>query len=91
MQIALDMFESAAAKGHIVANYNLAMLFLLGDGKPQNPRRALAHLTYAADKGLPQAQYDLATLRSIKRQLWHALETPRTTTAISTVHDKDQP
>ncbi len=57
-----QMFEMAAARGHVLANYNLALLFLKGDGKPENPRRAADHLRYAAENGIAVAQYDLGTL-----------------------------
>ena len=32
-----ELFEKAARTGHPLANYNLGLLFLKGDGKPQNP------------------------------------------------------
>ena len=39
-----QMFEAAAARKHPLANYNLALLFLKGDGKPENPlSRLRAH------------------------------------------------
>ena len=56
------MFERAAMKQHALANYNLALLFLSGVGKPENPYRAAQHLAFAAQKGVAAAQYDLATL-----------------------------
>ena len=59
---AAEMFEKAALTGHAEANYNLGLLFLKGDGKPENPIRAFQHIRYAAEKGIPQAQYDLAAL-----------------------------
>ena len=61
-KIAADLFEKAALTGHAEANYNLGLLFLKGDGKPENPIRAFQHIRYAAEKGIPQAQYDLAAL-----------------------------
>ena len=36
------MFEAAAVRKHALANYNLALLFLKGEGKPENPHRAFA-------------------------------------------------
>ncbi len=55
--------------GDPLANYNLGLLFLRGDGKPENPYRAAQHITYAAEKGIAAAQYDLAEmyLRSERR------------------------
>src|SRR5262249_1392680 len=41
--------EKAAARRHALANYNLALLFMHGDGKPENPCRALMHMRYAAE------------------------------------------
>ena len=60
---AAQMFEAAAGHKHALANYNLALLFLKGEGKPENPYRALAHMLFAADAlGAAAAQYDLGTL-----------------------------
>ena len=47
---------------HPLANYNLALLFLKGDGKPENPHRAFMHMRFAAEAGVVAAQYDLGTL-----------------------------
>ena len=43
-------------------HYNLGLLFLRGQGKPENPHRAFQHIQYAAEKGVAEAQYDLAAL-----------------------------
>ena len=59
---AAKLFEAAAKKGHPQAHYNLGLLFLTGDGKPENPHRAFLHLRFAAQQGLAAAQYDLAAL-----------------------------
>jgi hypothetical protein len=61
---AAKMFEAAAARRHPLANYNLALLFLRGDGKPENPYRAFMHMRFAAEQGVMLAQYDLGTLYS---------------------------
>ena len=61
-EAAARMFEKAALTGHAEANYNLGLLFLKGDGKPENPRRAFQHILYAAEKGIAQAQYDVAAM-----------------------------
>jgi TPR repeat protein len=55
-------FEAAAATKHAPANYNLALLFLTGDGKPENPHRAFMHMRFAAEAGVVSAQYDLGTM-----------------------------
>ena len=52
----------AAAKGHPLAAYNLALLFLRGQGKSENPHRAFGLMLYAAEKGVVPAQYDVGTL-----------------------------
>jgi TPR repeat protein len=59
---AAKLFEIAAAKEHALANYNLGLLFLRGQGRPENPHRAFAHIRYAAWRGVVPAQYDLGTL-----------------------------
>jgi TPR repeat protein len=56
------MFEAAAARRHPLANYNLALLFLSGQGKPENPYRAFGHMLFAAEAGVAAAQYDLGNL-----------------------------
>jgi TPR repeat protein len=61
-QAAAEMFEAAAVRHHPLANYNLALLFLAGDGKPENPYRAFLHMRYAAESGVVVAQYGLGTL-----------------------------
>lgn len=59
---AAEYFERAAMTGDALANYNLGLLFLRGQGKPENPYRAAQHIRYAAEKNLPSAQYDLAAM-----------------------------
>ena len=49
---AARLFEMAAAHKHPLANYNLALLFLTGDGKPENPYRAAMHMRFAAESGV---------------------------------------
>ena len=59
---AAGLFEMAAAKKHPLANYNLALLFLTGDGKPENPlSRRDAHALCRRGRRAA-AQYDLGTL-----------------------------
>src|SRR5262245_17806998 len=53
---------AAAARMHALANYNLALLFLSGQGKPENPYRAFGHMLFAAEAGVAAAQYDLGNL-----------------------------
>jgi len=59
---AARLFEMAAAREHALANYNLGLLFLNGQGRPENPHRAFAHIRFAAWRGVVAAQYDLGTL-----------------------------
>jgi hypothetical protein len=47
-----QMFEAAAIRKHALANYNLALLFLKGDGKPENPQRAFLHMRFCGGGGL---------------------------------------
>ena len=49
-------FEAAAVHRHALANYNLALLFLRGEGKPENPYRAFMHMQFAAEAGVAVAQ-----------------------------------
>src|SRR4029079_18424478 len=57
-----ELFEKEARTGHLLANYNLGLIFATGDVKPQSPYRAAMHIRYAAEKRIAVAQYDLAGL-----------------------------
>lgn len=59
---AANWFREAADQGMPEAQYNLGMLFEVGQGVPKNPSRAAELYVKAADQGLPQAQLRLAYL-----------------------------
>jgi len=62
-QRALEMFHYAATNfGDADAQYNLARMYLEGDGVPKNPRQAIPWLYYAADKNHTEAQALLGNL-----------------------------
>lgn len=62
-QRALEMFHYAATNfGDANAQYNLARMYLEGNGVPRNPRQAAPWLNYAADKNHAEAQALLGDL-----------------------------
>src|ERR1700758_4124421 len=59
---ALNIYEQAAAAGDRLAQFNLAMMMLRGEGGRADVDRAVVWLRKAADAGQPQAQYNLGLL-----------------------------
>jgi TPR repeat protein len=59
---ALAAFEIAAKKGDRLAQFNLGVMLLRGEGKPVDLNTGIVWLTKAADAGMVQAQYDLGLL-----------------------------
>src|SRR5215469_12224406 len=55
-------FEAGAKKGDRLAQFNLAMLLLRGEGAPVDIDGGVAWLTKAANAGMSQAQYNLGLL-----------------------------
>lgn len=56
---ALQLFEKAAAAGHVRAQINLGILYMRGQGVPRDLMNARAWLEKAAASGDPQALYTL--------------------------------
>ncbi|TMH61725.1 MAG: sel1 repeat family protein, partial [Betaproteobacteria bacterium] len=59
---ALAAYEAAAKKGDRLAQFNLGVMLLRGEGKPVDLNSGIAWLTKAADAGMVQAQYNLGLL-----------------------------
>src|SRR5436190_24299633 len=59
---ALATYEIAAKKGDRLAQFNLAMMLLRGDGRPTDLPSGVTWLTKAAEAGMTQAQYNLGLL-----------------------------
>jgi len=57
---AVRLLEQAAQKGHTVASYDLALLYMQGQDVEPDFKRAASLLQAASDKGNPEAQYALA-------------------------------
>src|SRR5215475_7395255 len=56
------IYEQGAAKGDRLAQFNLAMMLLRGEGGGADIDQAVAWLRKAAEAGQPQAQYSLGLL-----------------------------
>src|SRR5215813_9707440 len=54
---ALASYEAAAEKGDRLAQFNVAMMLLRGEGKPTDVSGGIAWLTRSANGGMSQAQY----------------------------------
>jgi len=59
---ALTRFRQAAARGDPLAQFNLAVMLLAGEGGPAGPSEGLIWLRRAAERGLPRAQHAMAAL-----------------------------
>jgi TPR repeat protein len=57
---AVRLLEQAAQRGHAVASYDLALLYMQSQEVEQDFKRAAALLQAASEKGNPEAQYALA-------------------------------
>ena len=55
-------FHAAAQKGRVAAQYNLGVLYYLGQGVPQDHARAAKWFRRAAEQGDPDSQYNLGIL-----------------------------
>jgi TPR repeat protein len=55
-------FEESAALGYTPANNNIAVMYMLAHGYPQNFTRAAKQFRIAADDGIAEAQFNLAML-----------------------------
>ena len=72
----MNLLSEAAKLGHVVAAYDLALLYLEGQMLPQDFGRAAELMKMAAEAGNPQAQYALATFykegRGVKQDIQEA-------------------
>ena len=59
---ALASYEAAAAKGDRLAQFNVAMMLLRGEGRPADAAVGIAWLNRAASAGMAQAQYQMGVL-----------------------------
>ena len=59
---AFTAYEAAARKGDRLAQFNLAMMLLRGEGKPVDLAAGVEWLTKSADAGMAQAQYSMGLL-----------------------------
>ena len=58
--VAAEWFEKAAAAGDLSSTYFIGMLKMKGEGVMQNQVDGLTYLQTAAERGFPQACYDLS-------------------------------
>ena len=56
------IYEQAAAKGDRLAEFNLAIMLLRGEGGSANVEQGVTWLRKAAEAGFPEAQYSLGLL-----------------------------
>lgn len=61
-EMAAIWYTKAADRGHVPSLYNLAMLYIEGDGVPHDPGKAAELLEMAAHQGDVQSQYRLGML-----------------------------
>lgn len=59
---ALDSFKAAAAKGNADAQFNLGLMFLNGEGVPQDYKQALNWFEQSASKGNVRAQVNIGRM-----------------------------
>ena len=66
---ALRLFRPLAKQGLIVAQYNLGLMYIKGEGVPKNYPEALKCSRLAAEQGYAQAQYNLGLMYDNGRAL----------------------
>jgi TPR repeat protein len=59
---ARSLYDAAARAGDRLAQYNLAMMLMRGEGGATDTGAGVVWLTRAADAGMAQAQYNLGLL-----------------------------
>src|SRR5512137_675995 len=73
---AIERYRKAAARNERVAQFNLAVMLLAGEGGPADPVEGVRWLRKSADLGLARAQYALGLLyergEHVKRSLTEA-------------------
>lgn len=55
-------FRTAAEMGHLMAQYNLGLMYIKGTGTEKSPEMAVKYFEMAAEGGLANAQFDLGLL-----------------------------
>jgi len=61
-QEVISLWTPLAARGHVDAQFGLAMMYYLGEGVAKDIKKALSLLLNPVQQGLPQAQFVLGTL-----------------------------
>jgi TPR repeat protein len=61
---ASQWFKKAAEQGHPDAQFNLAVMYLTGEGVPANLTESVQWMRKAADQGDPTAQFNLGMMYS---------------------------
>ena len=59
---AVDLFQRAAAKGNLDAQYNLGVMYEKGQGVRKDYKKAMKWLLLAANQKVAEAQYDIASM-----------------------------
>ena len=59
---ALKEWTPLAEQGNAVAQFNLGLMYRIGDGVPQDDKTAVKWYTLAAEQGDADAQYNLASM-----------------------------
>jgi len=72
LQRAFNLLHQSALKGHILSQYELALMFHYGQGVRQNTELARLWFTRAAKKGYPQAQDILYRFYSAKKPTYYS-------------------
>lgn len=69
--LGVELLKAAAARGDPRAQYDLAQLYLEGEGVPQSLAHASELLFDAARKGIVSAHVDLAAIHLYRPSSWH--------------------
>ncbi len=59
---ALELFRPLAEQGHAKAQFNLGVMYTLGEGVPQDDKEAVRWYRLAAEQGVARAQYNLGSM-----------------------------
>ena len=74
---ALAHYRRAAARNERVAQFNLAVMLLAGEGGPADPVEGMSWLRKSADLGFARAQYALALLYELGILVARFVERPK--------------
>ena len=58
----MEWYLKAADQGHASAQYNIGILYYIGQGVPQDYSQAMEWYLKAADQGNANAQYNIGSL-----------------------------